>query len=1453
MSKFKTLCVVMLLLLTAASLQAVVYQVPSDDALVNRADVIVVATISGVETRVRASGMIETIYGLQVERTLKGAISSENAAVVMPGGVAGGRFVTIPGGPKFTVGEHYLFFLDRRSDGSLTTSGLAIGAFRYAKSREGTDVLVRDIDAVVAADGRSLAEHRELLRSAPLFERYVAAVERGSSPAANYFVTSTVVSDSVSASGIGTHASPTDYLVNLDTKPAKWFDTSNIVFMPNTTSNAAAMSTANTAASAWSTPTGGNLNISISTTASSYTPFTGNPADDDGKNSIVFNASSGTDFPGTDNGVIAFAGLYGDVGDATYNKITEADIFIGSLSGGVFEQAVAHEMGHGLGFRHSNVAAPSDSNAVMQSVISGAYGTNLQCWDLDAVRAVYGGSGSCVAPTITQQPQGDTVPYNGSAIVSVSASGCGNSYQWYKGSSGDTSQPIAGATSASISTPSLKQTTDVWVRVTNACGSTNSATATITVQACQQPTATPTATSVSIASGGSTTLTVNVTGSSPFTFQWYKGSSGDTSMPIAGATSSQYFTGPLTQSQTYWMRAQNDCGVADGATITVNVGASCPPVVITTQPANVTINAGQTATLSVSASGGSLTYQWYQGGRGDTSRPAPNGTGATLTTPALNANETFWVRVTNSCGATADSNAALVTVQGAPCELPTIVAQPQSASVGIGRSATLTVDVRGTVPFTFQWFEGNSGNTSKPVAGATQPSFTTPEVLTSTSYWVRVTNRCGSVDSSAATITAVCAAPPAPVAIGPGEVLKNTSYTIMWRPIVGASSYQIQEATSADFVGAVSRTVTTPGASFVHDVAVATRYYYRVRGVAQCNGAEGAFSPTVEVVVNVPPSANDLQPNVAVPEGSTTPITMTYLLKPPPTGKMSALNTTFTATTGQPWMTVSPSAGTIAPTGTTLSITVPNPSVLPTGTNTGTVSITTGGTTTNVPVSVSVVTPITPLPKSGGADKALIIPVVGHLDGANGSKFLSDVRITNNGSAKITYELSYTPTGVNGSVSGKKTLMSIDSGDTKALNDVVKNWFGLGATGESAVGVMEIRPLSTADGSAIQEKTTVASSRTYNVTSAGTFGQFIPAISLSQFIKKGSSSASPRISLQQISDTLTPTGYRTNFGIVEGAGEGATVVISIFDATGSKLREVNLTLAPFEHRQWRILQTEGLPLADGRIEVQVTSPTGKVTAYASVVDGRTNDPLLVSPVIVDSSVTNKYVVPGVANTDSATNNWRSDVRLFNSSNASVTATLIFVPQQGSPASCSQETTTVSVPPNGVVALNNVLASRFTRAANCGGALQVITPSNAPLIVSARTYDDQRDKGTYGQFIPAVTPADAIGLGDRPLTVLQLEESDRFRSNLGLVEVTGKDVIVRVTAYDAQSKVSVFKTYGIPANSFVQVGRILDNDFRLKPTYNAVVSVEVVGGEGRVSSYASIIDNATQDPTYVPAQ
>lgn len=100
-----------------------------------------------------------------------------------------------------------------------------------------------------------------------------------------------------------------------------------------------------------------------------------------------------------------------------------------------------------------------------------------------ALRGVaFAPASTTTAPTITTQPQDTTVFAGGTATLSVAATGTGPlSYQWYAGTSGDTGNPIAGATSASYTTPPLAATISFWVRVSGPGGHADSDTATVTV------------------------------------------------------------------------------------------------------------------------------------------------------------------------------------------------------------------------------------------------------------------------------------------------------------------------------------------------------------------------------------------------------------------------------------------------------------------------------------------------------------------------------------------------------------------------------------------------------------------------------------------------------------------------------------------------------------------------------------------------------------------------------------------------------------------------------------------------------------------------------------------------------------------------------------------------------------------------------------------------------------
>ncbi|QJE97252.1 cadherin-like beta sandwich domain-containing protein [Luteolibacter luteus] len=84
---------------------------------------------------------------------------------------------------------------------------------------------------------------------------------------------------------------------------------------------------------------------------------------------------------------------------------------------------------------------------------------------------------------------------------------------------------------------------------------------------------------------------------------------------------------------------------------------------------------------------------------------------------------------------------------------PRITQQPAATrSIQYGTSAALVVEATGLPDPSYQWYRGQSGDTSHPVEGATSPLFTTPPLTANTSYWVRAHSISGSADSTTSSI-----------------------------------------------------------------------------------------------------------------------------------------------------------------------------------------------------------------------------------------------------------------------------------------------------------------------------------------------------------------------------------------------------------------------------------------------------------------------------------------------------------------------------------------------------------------------------------------------------------------------------------------------------------------------------------------------------------------------------
>ncbi len=717
-----------------------------------------------------------------------------------------------------------------------------------------------------------------------------------------------------------------------------------------------------------------------------------------------------------------------------------------------------------------------------------------------------------------------------------------------------------------------------------------------------------------------------------------------------------------------------------------------------------------------------------------------------------------------------------------------------------------------------------------------------------------------------------CEIPDKPQVYVPQKVASGTEYRISWAQVPGATVYEVQESTSRVFRDLPTRVVRGTSTPYMHTLSSQGTFYYRVRAIGDCNGERSSYSPVSVVTVD---------PNSSGPEAS---IKRGYHLSAEDLAgsEILELNKDAFSQNGveefvvvlrssgaepetvrlipdQSWMTVDPEVVTLTPAGVSVTVRA-HMAALPLGTSSATLRYQTvdGGKGASqgggLPVSVSLVTPVAQAGKNKPLPESLVIPAVAHADGAN-STWLSDIRLTNIGAVTQKYQLNFTPAGVDGTQTGKTTNLEVKPGSTVALNDILANWYGAVGVEAQQTGMLEIRPMKSSTSSSIGGLaavasggfTSMASSRTYNFTPNGTFGQFIPAVRFEKFVGvETDEDGSPRLSMQQVSQS---SSFRTNLGIVEASGNAVDALVSVFDQSGSLLGSFTESLKPGEHKQLNsVLQAQGISVENGRIEVTAANGQGRLMAYGSVVDNTTNDPQLVPAATLGTDSGTKWVLPGVADLVTGQASWRTDVRILNADSQPREVKLTYYPQNNPGVS---KEATVMLNAGEIEVLDNVLNELFGES-NTGGVVHVETEASSNLVTTGRTYNLEADGGTFGQFIPAVNAGRAVGRGEQALQVMQVEQSDRFRANLGLAEVTGQPAQVEITAVIPGSKTSVKALVPLEGNEFTQLVGVLKS-LGISEAYNARISVRVVNGSGRVVAYGSIIDNETQDPTYVPAQ
>ena len=186
-------------------------------------------------------------------------------------------------------------------------------------------------------------------------------------------------------------------------------------------------------------------------------------------------------------------------------------------------------------------------------------------------------------------------------------------------------------------------------------------------------------------------------------------------------------------------------------------GTGCTPASVTFDPVGATIQTGQNHTFTVGTSGTApISYQWQ---KNNVDISGATSSSYTVSNAATNDAGNYRCGVSNACsGGNIYSQSATLTVGS--CISPTVTAQPQGASIGVGDNYSFSINATGTAPLTYQW---QKDNIDIPGATSNTYSLTNAQTLDSGDYRCGVSNSCsgGAVYSQAATltVTSTCIAP----------------------------------------------------------------------------------------------------------------------------------------------------------------------------------------------------------------------------------------------------------------------------------------------------------------------------------------------------------------------------------------------------------------------------------------------------------------------------------------------------------------------------------------------------------------------------------------------------------------------------------------------------------------------------------------------------------------------
>ncbi len=313
---------------------------------------------------------------------------------------------------------------------------------------------------------------------------------------------------------------------------------------------------------------------------------------------------------------------------------------------------------------------------------------------------------------IEQQPSGDIICTDGSATLTVVVS-AGNgeniNYQWQESDDNVSFSSISGAnnnTFNALGTNGSKYYRCVINQDLSLCPTKTSNSAFVEVFPALQITTQPNA-EYNVCDGSNTPINISISGGYNNSFQWQESDNNIDFADIIGANSSSYTPPAMPLGTTKYYRcivsstASSGCDdiISNTATYNVQEGPE-----ITVQASNATVCSGSNHQLSITAtiSSGNLTYQWQISTTG-CGGSFSNISGANESTyDATNISQTSYYRCivgVENLVCNTISDCATITIE----TIPNITQQPQSSSICLGETKTISISTSGGSNVSYQW------------------------------------------------------------------------------------------------------------------------------------------------------------------------------------------------------------------------------------------------------------------------------------------------------------------------------------------------------------------------------------------------------------------------------------------------------------------------------------------------------------------------------------------------------------------------------------------------------------------------------------------------------------------------------------------------------------------------------------------------------------------------------